>query len=353
MHSRGRWLISGLVVALLALVVPGLALAQSNASSAHDGGSGGLRPFDHVFVIFMENHGSQSIIGDSNAPYINQLAQTYGLAANYYGVTHPSLPNYVAATSGNNWYSNSDNPSQVFDHTNIVDDLENAHRTWKAYMEDLPYAGFTGASSPNGLYVSKHNPFVLYSDVVNNPERLANIVPLTQLTVDLNSNHVPNFAWITPNLCNDMHGVGGSPCPYSNDAQLKADGDAFIHQWVTAITSSRAWTGNSAIFIAWDENDYTGNQADGGWLNANGCCDSPVVPAGTSFFPAGGTYGGGQVPLIVIGTHSRLAYMSNVAYNHYSMLRTIEDAWHMPELGMTSDHAQVNTLAEFFAPGDE
>ncbi len=336
-------------VAVIAIAVPGFAFAHAGASNnAAAQTTAKVRPFDHVFVIFMENHGTPSIIGDPNAPYINSLAQTYALANNYYGVTHPSLPNYIAATSGNNWYSNSDDPTQVFDHVNLVDSLERAHLSWKGYMENLPSVGFTGASSPDGLYVSKHDPFVLYQDILNNPKRLNNVVPLSQLSVDLAQNHVPNFAWITPNLCNDMHGVGGSPCPYSNDAQLKADGDAFVKEWVNAIMSSRAWTGNSVIFITWDEDDYTGNPANGGWESPAGCCDSPVIPANASFFPAGGLYGGGQVPMIVIGTHTKRAYVSTTAYNHYSMLKTIEDVWGLPEIGMTSDSAQVTDMYEFF-----
>ena len=347
MHMRKQWWLGGgALLALAALIVPGIAFAQSQQT-----GSVQVRPFDHVFVIFMENHGTPSIIGDPNAPFINQLASQNTLATNYFGVTHPSLPNYVAATSGNNWYSNSDNPTQVFDHTNLVDELEQAHKSWKAYMEDLPSVGFTGAQSTDGMYVNKHNPFVLYKDVLDSPQRLSHVVPLDQLSQDLAANTVPNFSWITPNVCNDMHGEGAGACPYSNDALLKQDGDAFVQHWVTAITHSKAWTGNSVIFIAWDENDYTGNSADGGWANANGCCDSPVVPAGASFFPAGGVYGGGEVPMIVVGTQVKHHFTTSVAYNHYSMLKTIEAGWHLPYMGMTADGAQVHAMSDVFTFG--
>lgn len=346
MHVKNRWVWGGALLALAALIAPGIALAQPQ----HTAGSQ-VRPFDHVFVIFMENHGTNSIIGDPNAPYINQLAQQNTLATNYFGVTHPSLPNYIAATSGNNWYSNSDDPTQVFNHTNIVDELEAAHKTWKGYMESLPSVGFTGAQSTDGLYQSKHDPFVLYQDVLNNPSRLSHVVPLDQLSQDLASNRVPNFAWITPNVCDDMHG-GAANCPYSNDALLKQDGNAFVSHWVTAITHSKAWTGNSVIFLVWDENDYTGNAAYDGWLNADGCCDSPVLPAGTSLYPAGGVYGGGEVPMIVIGTHVKHHFTTGVAYNHYSMLKTIEQAWHMPYMGMTADGAQVHAMSDVFTFGN-
>lgn len=351
MHSKRRWIAGVSTLLLAALAVGGFALThQSARADAH------VRPFDHVFVIMMENHGFASVIGDPNAPYINQLAAENAQATNYYGVTHPSLPNYVAATSGNNWYSNSDDPTQVFDHSNIVDQLEGAQKSWKGYMESIPAAGSTIAGTPDGLYAIKHDPFMLYSDVRNDPARASKVVPLTQLDADLADNTVPNFVWISPNQCNDMHGVGGagSPCPYgnakddANDAHLKQLGDAFVKKYVEAITHSKAWTGNSVIFLTWDENDYTGNSADGGWDNPAGCCDSPVVPANSTVLPAGGVYGGGTVPMIVIGTKVKQHFTTDVAYNHYSMLKTIEDGWHLDHLGMTSDDAQVKAMEDVF-----
>ena len=114
--------------------------------------------------------------------------------------------------------------------------------------------------------------------------------------------------------------------------------------------SSRAWTRHSAIFIVSDEGDYTGNAVNGGWDSPAGCCDSPVLPAGDPDISAawpGGLYGGGLVPAVVIDPSGPHHYVSNTPYNHYSLLRTIEDAWGLPELGFTSDHAQVPTMNEF------
>ena len=151
-------------------------------------------------------------------------------------------------------------------------------------------------------------------------------------------------------------GYPETPCPYNTtnddpaDVQLKKNADAFVHQAVTTIMSSKAWTPHSAIFIVSDEGDYTGNATNGGWDSPAGCCDSPVLPAGDPDISAawpGGLYGGGLVPAVVIDPTGPHHFTSSTAYNHYSLLRTIEDAWGLPELGNTSDHAQVPTMNEF------
>lgn len=315
--------------------------------------AGPVPKFDHVVIIMLENHGNTSIIGNSNAPQITKLAKTYGYGAEYYGVTHPSLPNYIALTSGNNWYSNSDNPTQRFDHVNIVDQFEAHHISWKAYMQSIPRVGFTGDFAPanpsSALYLIRHDPFMLYRDVRDSAARRSHVLPLSQLGRDLNDGHLPQYAWISPNVCNDMHGMSGSACPYSNDAKLKQMGDRFVADWVHRIMSSKAWTKRSVIFITTDETDYDGaNKATGGWLNAYGCCDSPVVPKDAPFFPSGGMYGGGIIPLIVISGSGKTHFVSHREYNHYSMLRTIEASWRLPFLGMADDNLNVHAMSDFF-----
>jgi hypothetical protein len=376
-----------LAIALLT-ALPLISIAPQLAAFDHNGQNNSSVPyFDHVFYIFMENNGVAQIVGNPYAPYINQLIKTYGYDPNYYGVTHDSLPNYVAAISGNNWYSYSDNPTQTFDHTNLVDQLVANHISWKAYMESMPYAGFTGywypdnepagtspsTTPPNALYALKHDPFLLFTDILSNPQLADNVVPLTQLTTDLNTNNVPQFTWISPNVCNDMHGqpVGtGNTCSYSNPNALFTDGDNFIKTWVTAITSSKAWTGNSVIFITWDEAEYPSCPVSPAPAFIASGPDAPVAPPSvftdncvspptdSSGNPAPGVFGGGNVPLIVITTqmtgqgYSHGLSTDPVAVNtwadHYSILRTIEQSWNLGYLGMASDGAQVQTLSGFF-----
>ncbi len=154
-------------------------------------------------------------------------------------------------------------------------------------------------------------------------------------------------------------GSDGTPCPYgstkddANDAALKQKADAFVKGAVTTIMGSRAWKdGHSVMFILTDENDYTGNTVTGGWETAAGCCDSPVLPAGDTDVNAswpGGTYGGGLIPAVVVTSRDGKTggYVSNTPYNHYSMLATIEQVWHLGYLGNASDGAQVTPMDEF------
>jgi hypothetical protein len=348
---------------LLALVAIA-ALAGVNVASASSPNSANAH-LKHVFVIMEENHSLGGVIGDSMAPYTTQLAHTYGVAENYFGVTHPSEPNYLALVAGTNFGLNADDASAHFDAPNLADQLEAHGYTWATYQESLPYAGYTGAQWPTAdqhlgaLYASKHDPFVHFDDILDNPARLQNIKPFTSLATDLANNTVPDFSLIVPNQCHDMHGGiyatiapgDGSPCPYSNapgdplDESLKAKADAWLQSTVEMIMHSKAWTGNSAIFVVADEADFDGSQpGNDDWADVSGCCDSPVLPAGP--FPdnpkltwAGGVFGGGRTPAIVITTNGPRGYVSTTPYNHYSLLTTIEDNWHLGYLGHAGDTA--------------
>jgi phosphatidylinositol-3-phosphatase len=366
--KRAKVLAAGAVAGVAAALTVGLsAPSGATATASHDRGGDQQARLDRAFIIVLENHSEKSVIGDPNAPYITALARQYGQAANYYGVTHPSEPNYIAMIGGSNWFTNTDNPANRFDHTNLVDELDASHIGWGAYMEAMPASDPLTDFSPSSadpLYASKHNPFALFTDIRDNPARVADIKPYTSLAGDLNSPHAPRFVYIVPDQCNDMHGgvndaIAGhpeTPCPFNstnddpNDVALKHKADAFVKGAVTTIMSSRAWTRHSAIFIVADEGDFTGNAVNGGWDSPAGCCDSPVLPAGDPDISAtwpGGLYGGALVPAVVIDPSGPHHFVSNVAYNHYSLLRTIEDAWDLPELVFTSDHAQVAAMNEF------
>ncbi|HUJ55004.1 MAG TPA: alkaline phosphatase family protein [Gaiellaceae bacterium] len=365
------------IAALATVQIAGAEGGHSHYGRHHGNAAGRSPHLDHVFVIMMENTAYSDLLdpSNSNTSFIRSLASTYGLETDYYGVTHTSLPNYVAVTSGSTWGSNADDEAQAdqgyFDHLNLVDQLEQAHVSWKGYMESMPSAGYTGnygdcsstdpdcTSSPTGnaLYVRKHNPFFQYPDVFDNAHRTGDVVPLTQLTTDLNTGRVPQFVWITPNICNDMHG-GAPQCPYPNtptdqyQAALYQDGDTFLRTWVTAIMHSRAWTGHSAIFITWDEGGYE-DSSPYAPEDDTGCCDSPVLPSspanpatGGGGDLAGGTeYGGGHVPMIVVTRDGPHGVTDSTPTNHYSLLQTIEQNWRLPYLGDAGDTVQVHSLA--------
>ncbi len=363
MHRRKVLLATALAAAT---AVAGAVTFTANPAGADGGDSAdaaqGAR-LDHIYVIMLENHSKSSVIDDVNAPFITGLAHSYGMADQYYGVTHPSMPNYIASIAGDNFGIQDDEDENVvnFDRRNLVDQLESAHLTWGAYMETLPADKLDryGPTTPSGtvkLYAKKHNPFVLFDDIKNNPERMARVKDYSALATDLNSPDAPNFVWISPNQCNDMHGgvystIDGhpeTPCPYgstkddANDAALKQKGDAFVRNAVTTIMQSKAWTKRSAIVIVTDENDYTGNTTNGGWESADGCCDSPYVAAGDPRISAswpGGIYGGGLVPAVVVTGNGPQHKVSHKPYNHYSLLTTIEDNWHLGHLGHAGDAA--------------
>jgi phospholipase C len=303
------------------------------AASAHtDASSGKLKNFQHVFVIMMENTSYTSLIGNPNAPWINSAAATYGFSTNYHGVTHPSQPNYIAATSGS-----TNGISDDFDHTinvaNIADQIEASGRTWRAYMQSYSLCSSpTQSSCGIQLYERKHNPFISYQDIQNNPARVANIVDFSQFSTDLANNTVPDFSWISPDQCHDMHGRGATPadpCDFSQVQKLIATGDAFLSSTVGAIMNSRAWNGNSVIFITWDESDFPFN-------DVSGCCDA--VP------------GGGHVVMLTISHSSHKPRTSSVAYNHYSMLATIEGGWSLGCLQNTCDTANVPPMSDLVGP---
>ncbi len=359
-HLLAAALVGACIAAVVAYALPASASGPP-AGNTPPAAAANFPHMDHVFVIMMENTAYDDLLDPANThtTFIQSLANTYGLETNYSGVTHVSLPNYLAATSGSTWGSNSDDVDQasLLDHANIVDQFEQANISWKAYMEDLPSPGDPTDQTADGLYVRKHNPFLLYPDVYNDPARADKVVPLSQLTTDLATNKVPQFVWITPNQCNNMH--GGTPtCPYAdsptdaNQAALYQDGNDFLQTWVTAIMNSKAWTGHSAIFVTWDEGSFA-DDSPFGPNDTSGCCDSPILPAtpanpttgGGGDLNGGTLYGGGHVPLFVIQRNGVRGVTDDTPTNHYSLLQTIEQNWNLPFLGNASDTVQVHSLA--------
>jgi phospholipase C len=329
-------------VALLALLSPHVVSAR--AAAGNDGETGDLGSFQHVFVVMMENTGFDSLIGNPNAPWINDAAQRYGLATNYFGVSHPSQPNYIAAAAGSTGGVVNDNDTTI-NVPNLVDQLEAHHRSWKAYMQSYALcATKLDHACGNQLYERKHNPFVSFQDVQADPARMANLVDFSQFASDLATNQVPAFSWISPDQCNDMHGRAGSPpdpgadpCDFSHVQGLIATGDAFLQSTVQMIMHSRAWRGNAAIFLTWDESDFT-NSGPSGFGDTGGCCDANP--------------GGGHVVSLVISHSDDEARTSAVAYNHYSLLATIQVAWHLGCLGFTCDTANVQPMSDLLGGDD-
>lgn len=328
-------IVATLILSAAVFIGPSVPVTSATSTTSATGTSTNLPNFQHVFIIMMENTGIESLLGNPNAPWINQAVQTYGVAGNYYGVTHPSQPNYLASTAGTNAGVPDDNDVTV-NEPNIVDQLEARGKTWHAYMQSYALCATPlDHACGNQLYERKHNPFISFQDVQSNPARVANIVDFTQLSTDLANNTVPDYSWISPNQCNDMHGRGApasDPCSYDNEQLLIAAGDTFLAQTVGAIQASKAWQGNSVIFITWDESDFTNAPTSFGFGDTRGCCDANP--------------GGGHVLTLVISHSSHGPAASFTPYNHYSMLATIEDSWHLGCLASTCDTAHVSPMSD-------
>jgi phospholipase C len=291
--------------------VLGMALAQGGGTPA----AAPLPPFDHLFLIVLENRGFDQVIGNPDMPSLNALAERYGLAANHHGVAHPSLPNYVALISGGTWGSRSDDPTQTFEQPTLAGQLEAKGLDWKAYMQGLPSAGFQGPfAGAGGLYAKKHDPFLLFPRIAGVPSRAGRVVPLQQLGADLETGHAPAFAFIVPDQCHDMHGT--SQC---QDAHaLDRAGDAFVQHWVQTIQASRAWTGNSAIVVTFDE-----------------------APQGVASVLG---LGENHIATLVISREGPRGFTLHTPTDHYSLLRTLEDAWGLPRLGKAADATSMAAL---------
>jgi len=233
----------------------------------------------HVVWIWMENQTYSNVIGNTSAaPYENQLAGQCGLATNYAGVSHPSLPNYIAATSGSTQGITDDNPpsSHPLGVASIFGQINS-----KSYQESMPS---NCALTSSGNYAVKHNPEAYYTPIRTDCN--VNDVPMGSTSSgaflnDLTNNTLPAFSFVTPDMCNDTH-----DCSVST-------GDNWLKSWVPKIVASPAYkAGQLALFITWDENDGSA---------------------------------GNQVPAIVASPYTPVGTTSATSFNHYSLLRTTEE----------------------------
>ncbi|GAX41439.1 phosphoesterase [Tolypothrix sp. NIES-4075] len=316
--------------------------------------------YQHIFVIIEENKSYDQIIGNPNAPIINQLAKTYNLAANFYAQVHPSEANYIAMLGGDTFGIHDDDAfycqagssdrfcqnsrkSDYVNHTvtskSLMDQLEQKGLTWKGYFEDIPNPGSKVVVAPDAqrpLYASKHNGFISFKNVQDDPNLQNKIVGFDQLVTDLQSGKVPNYSHIILNQCHEMHGL--QECP--DLQQLIKTGDTKIGEIVKQITTSKLWAepGNNAIVITWDENDGSRQKNE-----TQGCC---------GFDPkSNANFGGGHIATIVITNHGSRGVVDKTPFNHYSLLRTTEDAFGIYEyLNHAGDTAKgVKPMTSLFA----
>ncbi len=324
----GRRAILGCAIAMLLSGCGGQTTATTTISSAPAGatstaagaspdattrGACGVVPrpasYSHVIWLWMENHSYDEIVGSSSAPYVNSLAGACGLATNYHNVTHPSLPNYIAATSGLGGRSLqpfradcTPSPGCSTRSRSIFAQVA----SWRAYQESMPVACDRENS---GEYAPRHNPPPYYRTLATCTRR---DVRLRRLWTDLAASSLPAFSFITPNLCHDTH-----DCPVST-------GDRWLAGVVPRIVSSRAYrAGHSVLFITWDE-------GEGGTATACATNERDV---------------GCHVATIVVSPSTPAGRRSSRLFNHYSLLRTTDELLGRSPLGRA---ARASSMAEAF-----
>ena len=306
--------------------------------------------YQTIIVIVEENKDYSQIVKGDDAPTIAKLARTYGNATQFFGEVHPSEGNYVALVGGDTYGIDDDDAyyckpgltrpmckyshepgytNHTIDEPNLASQLQAAGLTWKGYYESIPSSGSdaTIGNDPKAdgaakiaLYASKHSGFMNFASVQNDPNRAEHIVGFDRLETDLAAGKLPNFALIVPNLCNEMHGARGAgvpeDCDEDNAPGLIRRGDRETAELVQKIEATPVWKSqaNAAIVITFDE---------GAGQTREGCCG--VEPSSRANF------GGGHIPTIVVTNHGPRGVEDPTPYNHYSLLRTIEDAFGIHE----------------------
>jgi hypothetical protein len=254
-------------------------------------------------VIVEENREYNSVIGDPNAPYINALAQQNGLATQWYGQSHPSLPNYLEMISGSTQGVTDDGTSYVFNATTVADELTGAGINWKAYMEDMPSPCYNGAQSSG--YYKKHDPFMYFSSITGNPFKCQRVVPFTSFASDLQSNGLPSFAFVTPNICDDGH-----DCPNSTT-------DSWLKGFLPQVLGSPWYQAGGVVILTYDEGS-----------TSSGCC---------------GGAAGGHIVTIAVSTHGTATTLSTPG-DHAGLLRTIESLYGIGYLGDSANPVNGDLL---------
>jgi hypothetical protein len=330
-----------------------------------------LPPIRHVFVLLLENQAYEATFGpQSAAPYLARTLTAQGaLLRRYYAIGHASLGNYIALISGQapNDDTQLDCPTFADFRANaarldahgqlpgsgciypksvptLPDQLEAAGLTWRAYMEDMgkdpsresatcghvPVGALetTNEASGSDQYAAKHDPFVYFHSIIDDAARCnAHVVNFERLPQDLESAATTaNFIFITPNLCSDGH---DAPCIDGRRGGLDAI-DAFLKTWVPLIERSAAFRADGALIVTFDESDGAGPEG------SSACCAERPLP-GASFSPGISGPGGGRVGAVVLSRFVKPGTVSDVPYNHYALLRTVEAIFSLPPLGYAAE----------------
>jgi acid phosphatase len=247
------------------------------------------RRYDHVVVVMMENESATSIFGSSSTPYIHSLASQGVRFTQSHAVTHPSEPNYLALFSGSRQGISDDSCPNNFSGKSLGSQLLAAGLSFKGYSESMPGNGYTGCSS-NG-YVRKHNPWVMFSNIPASSNLTFAAFPASG-----NYSSLPTVSFVIPNQCNNMHDCSLA----TGDAWLKKNIDAYA-QW--------AKTHNSLLILTWDEDEGNHNNL---------------------------------IPTVFVGAGIAAGKLNSQSFNHYGLLRTLEDMYGLTPLNNAASAAPIS-----------
>ena len=277
----------------------------------------------HVWIITEENHSYESVVGNPQMPYYNQLIHQYGLATQFYSNQHSSLPALMWLVAGAPVELNNNTTSCAHTDDNVVRELLKQKYTWKSYQENLPYSGYQGLyGGTNNLYYRRHNPLIDFSDVCPGTGQDKKSTPYSHLATDIANNATPNFVYITPNADEDAH----------NGTLQSAD--QWLQDHVPAILALPEFApgGDGILFIVWDE----------GTLSTDNRC-SATIPIGC----------GGRTANLVIGPQVRPGYQSTLTYHNENVLKTICAVMGLsPCPGAAQDAAPMADFFKTYSSGD-
>jgi acid phosphatase len=316
----GMSIYKGPLVAIFCLCLVVLTVAgcgggfSGNVGNGSGGGAASVPQLQHVAIVTLENANYGDVIGAPNMPYLTSLLAQGSLAGKYYANSHPSIPNYFMMTTGQA-ITNDDSFTDVVTTDNVARELTATSKSWKVYAEAIPSPGYLGGDK--GFYLRHHNPFSYFSDVQQNPMLAANIVPFTNLAIDLSSGGLPNYSFIVPNAANDAHScLDGSTLNCTLSSRLQR-ADLWLQTNIGPLLADPNFQKSGLFVIVFDESadDITN--------------------------------GGGHVVALLIGTHVKAGYVGNTtSYDHRSLLSLSMKALGVPTIPNGADAAPQMT--EFF-----
>ncbi|HVV76258.1 MAG TPA: alkaline phosphatase family protein [Mycobacteriales bacterium] len=375
--------ILALLASVVALTAAGAGISSGASSAAHasSGAAGSRLGIRHIFVIVLENESSESTYLHNPHPYLGRVLQRQGtLLTNYYATGHVSLDNYISMISGQAPNALTSSDCQLYVNFNgttapatidgsgqavgvgcvypsnvktLADQLSAQHISWRGYMDNMgndpsreqsrcgvPHTDAIGrddtqTATAKDQYAARHNPFVYFHSLIDSGLCRKHVVPLTRLKGNLKRvSTTPHFSFITPDLCDDGHDTNcAGPDAKGQRKGGLASVDNFLSVWVPRIEHSPAWKKGGLLIITSDESDTS---------DSTSCCNEQPGP--TDPLPGLSGPGGGKIGTLVIGHCVAEGRRDRTPYNHYSLLRSLEDIFGI-KTGGTDGHGHLGYAA--------